>query len=150
MILLGDDLVAGVEQRHPRIHIGPIIRQRSNTPIQGDPGRIVGKALAQRASREPLQYITGRQEFYGLAFHVAPGVLVPRPETEVLAERAWQFLGGLAGAPEALDIGTGSGCIAISIERDPTAPLLIHSVRGFGYTFEPRLENVAAGASSAA
>ncbi len=72
------------------------------------------KFVARRASREPLQYITGRQEFYGLTFHVAPGVLVPRPETEIIVEEGIAFLKE-SGGRTAADIGTGSGCIAISL-----------------------------------
>jgi release factor glutamine methyltransferase len=72
------------------------------------------KFAARRASREPLQYITGRQEFYGLTFHVAPGVLVPRPETEIVVEEGLAFLKETGGRTVA-DIGTGSGCIAISL-----------------------------------
>lgn len=72
------------------------------------------KFVARRAAREPLQYITGRQEFYGLTFHVAPGVLVPRPETEIIVEEGLAFLNNTGGRAVA-DIGTGSGCIAISL-----------------------------------
>jgi release factor glutamine methyltransferase len=72
------------------------------------------KLVARRASREPLQYITGRQEFYGLTFHVAPGVLVPRPETEIIVEEGVAFIKETGGGVAA-DIGTGSGCIAISL-----------------------------------
>ena len=72
------------------------------------------KFAARRASREPLQYITGRQEFYGLAFNVATGVLVPRPETEIIVEEGIAFIKETGGRTVA-DIGTGSGCIAVSL-----------------------------------
>jgi len=72
------------------------------------------KLVARRAGREPLQYITGRQEFYGHTFHVAPGVLVPRPETEIIVEVGIAFIKETGGRTAA-DIGTGSGCIAISL-----------------------------------
>ena len=70
--------------------------------------------IARRARHEPIQYITGEQEFYGLTFHVTPAVLIPRPETEHLVEAA------LARAPHdaplrIADIGTGSGAIAIAL-----------------------------------
>jgi release factor glutamine methyltransferase len=66
-------------------------------------------------AREPdRQYITGRQEFYGLTFHVCPGVLVPRLETEIIVEEGLAFLKETGGRTVA-DIGTGSGCIAISL-----------------------------------
>ena len=72
------------------------------------------EALGRRAKREPFQYITGKQEFYRLDFEVAPGVLIPRPETEILVEAAIQVLASL-DRPQFLEIGVGSGCISISI-----------------------------------
>ena len=68
--------------------------------------------LERRADREPFQYITGRQEFYGLDFAVTKDVLIPRPETEMIVENALELL------PENgrfCEIGIGSGCISISI-----------------------------------
>jgi release factor glutamine methyltransferase len=70
--------------------------------------------VARRAAGEPLQYITGRQEFYRLDFEVTPAVLIPRPETELLVETALELLGGTR-APLVCDVGTGSGCIAVSL-----------------------------------
>lgn len=72
--------------------------------------------VARRASGEPVQYITGRQEFYGLDFEVTPAVLIPRPETELLVEVALELLRDLTSAPPLLcDVGTGSGCIPITL-----------------------------------
>ena len=68
----------------------------------------------RRASREPLQYVIGQQEFYRLMFEVTPDVLIPRPETEILVERAIGFLSNRT-FPRFCEIGTGSGCIAISV-----------------------------------
>lgn len=62
---------------------------------------------------EPLQYVTGTAFFCGHPFHVAPGVLIPRPETEWMVDTAVGL--ATASAPRILDIGTGSGCIATSI-----------------------------------
>jgi release factor glutamine methyltransferase len=70
--------------------------------------------VARRAVREPLQYITGHQEFFELDFEVTPEVLIPRPETELVVEAALEILKEDA-APYFADIGTGSGCIAISL-----------------------------------
>lgn len=70
--------------------------------------------VARRASREPFQYITGRQEFYGLDFEVTPDVLIPRPETEILVEEAIRELNNLS-EPKFFEIGVGSGCISVSI-----------------------------------
>lgn len=68
--------------------------------------------VARRAKREPLQYILGNQEFMGLEFETAPGVLIPRYDTEVLVEEA---LKRSATVKKALDIGLGSGCIAVAL-----------------------------------
>jgi release factor glutamine methyltransferase len=77
------------------------------------------RALVQRRGRrEPLQYITGSAAFCSLELGVNPHVLAPRPETELLAERAWKFLqqsSALHPAPAGLDLGTGSGCLAIAL-----------------------------------
>jgi len=70
--------------------------------------------LDRRAAREPLQYISGVQEFYGLEFEVTPDVLIPRPETELLVEHAIELLKPRA-SQRFCEIGVGSGCISISI-----------------------------------
>lgn len=72
--------------------------------------------VKRRGEREPLQHILGSTSFCGLEIKCSRDALVPRPETELLAERAWQFLASLQ-QPEAtaLDVGTGTGCIAIAI-----------------------------------
>ncbi len=69
--------------------------------------------LKRRCEGEPTQYLTGVQEFYGLSFKVAPGALIPRPETELLVE---ETLARASDGDRIVDIGTGSGCIAISIK----------------------------------
>src|SRR2546423_2532220 len=70
--------------------------------------------IAQRAAGEPLQYITGHQEFFKLDFEVNPEVLIPRPETELIVEIVLELFSREAMFRFA-DLGTGSGCIAISI-----------------------------------
>ncbi len=68
----------------------------------------------RRGDNEPIQYITGQQEFYGLNFHVAPAVLIPRPETEHLVEAVLQRVP--QDEPlEILDVGTGSGILAVTL-----------------------------------
>ena len=72
--------------------------------------------VRRRGNREPLQHIIGSASFCGFEIKVNRHVLVPRPETEMLAERAWQFLAALNPPPgAALDFGTGSGCLAIAL-----------------------------------
>jgi len=78
---------------------------------------LIRALLKRRAAREPLQHIVGSTSFCGLEMAVNPNVLIPRPETELLAERGWGFLNCLpSDAPvTALDLGTGSGCVAIAL-----------------------------------
>ena len=73
--------------------------------------------LERRAKGEPLQYITGHQEFWGLDLLVSPSVLIPRPETEHAVETALELLRGME-APHIVDIGTGSGCIALALASE--------------------------------
>jgi release factor glutamine methyltransferase len=75
-----------------------------------------GRYLHQRIKGEPTQYITGRQEFYGREFRVTPDVLIPRPETEHLIEAALA-----RNAETILDIGTGSGAIAVTLALETKA-----------------------------
>lgn len=70
--------------------------------------------VARRAAGEPVAYLLGRREFYGRDFAVSPAVLIPRPETELLVEIALAAVAGIP-APRILDLGTGSGCIAITL-----------------------------------
>lgn len=70
--------------------------------------------VARRAQGEPVAYLTGRREFFGRDFHVARGVLIPRPETELLVELALTRLSA-PGAARILDLGTGSGALAVTL-----------------------------------
>ena len=86
--------------------------------------------IARRASGVPAQYLTGKQEFWGLEFEVTPAVLIPRPETEHVIEVALQRLDERSDTKrqESLriaDVGTGSGCIAIALAKElPNAQIL--------------------------
>jgi len=71
-------------------------------------------AVKKRAARVPVAYIVGNKEFMGLDFEVTPGVLIPRPDTEILVEATLKLLMGVDN-PQILDIGTGSGAICISL-----------------------------------
>lgn len=83
-------------------------------PLNGDELALFRQMVARRARREPLQHILGSQEFCGLEFQVSPDVLIPRHDTETLVEEA---LKRAPGGARVLDIGTGSGCIAVSLAR---------------------------------
>ena len=76
--------------------------------------------IRRRAAHEPFQYISGRQEFYGLDFDVSPDVLIPRPETEILVEKAIEKLNDKV-EPRFCEIGIGSGCISVAILRSVKA-----------------------------
>ncbi|HKB07414.1 MAG TPA: peptide chain release factor N(5)-glutamine methyltransferase [Candidatus Polarisedimenticolia bacterium] len=72
--------------------------------------------LRRRAGREPLQHLTGVQEFWSLAFRVSPATLIPRPETEGILEAFFRLNRG--PAPAIVDVGTGSGCLAVVVARE--------------------------------
>jgi release factor glutamine methyltransferase len=83
---------------------------RSDVELATHQVKAFNRAVARRGGREPLAYITGVKEFYGLKLKVTPSVLIPRPETEILVERA------IALKPKrVLDLGTGSGAIAAAL-----------------------------------
>jgi release factor glutamine methyltransferase len=86
--------------------------------------------IERRASGEPLQYITGHQEFWGLDLQVTPAVLIPRPETEHAVETALELLRGM-DSPRVIDVGTGSGCIALALASElPQATLEAVDISG--------------------
>lgn len=71
--------------------------------------------VARRAAREPLAYLLGHREFFGLDFVVGPDVLIPRPETELLVEHALRLARARPGPVRIADVGTGSGAIAVAL-----------------------------------
>jgi release factor glutamine methyltransferase len=98
-------------------------------PLDPAPAEKYFALVARRAAGEPTQYLTGKQEFWGLEFEVTPAVLIPRPETEHIVEVALARLGVRdikirldTGAPSAplriADVGTGSGCLAVALARE--------------------------------
>jgi len=89
------------------------ILSHAEDPMDEEQAARLHAYLERRAQGEPLQYITGHQEFFGLDFEVTSDVLIPRPETELLVESALKLAAG--SAPFICDVGTGSGCIAITL-----------------------------------
>ena len=86
--------------------------------------------LARRLGREPVQHILGAAHFYGLKLSVTPAVLIPRPETERLVELVLADLRGVGG-PKVLDVGTGSGAIALALKAErPDAEVWASDVSG--------------------
>jgi release factor glutamine methyltransferase len=73
--------------------------------------------VARRERREPVPYILGTREFWGLDFEVGPDVLIPRPETELIVEETLALV-GKDSRPLIVDLGTGSGCLAIALARE--------------------------------
>ena len=87
---------------------------QSEQPLSADQAERLNQLILRRVNGEPMAYILGEREFYGLDFYVTPDVLIPRPDTELLVELALQY------APKQsrlLDLGTGSGAIAIAVAQ---------------------------------
>jgi release factor glutamine methyltransferase len=74
--------------------------------------------IARRARREPVAYILGEREFWGLTFEVTPDVLIPRPETELIVEESLAAFGGGRPPATVVDVCTGSGCLAVTLARE--------------------------------
>jgi len=98
------------------------------------------RCVRRRAEREPLQYVTGVSDFRRLELAVDSRVLIPRPETETLVERALEILREAGGHPLVVDVGTGSGCIALSLAKEhPEA--VVHATDGSGEALQAAREN---------
>lgn len=91
------------------------LRLDSWSQVSAEAETAVRALVRQRMNRTPLQYLTGVQSFLSWDFHVDERVLIPRPETELLAERAIALLQAEKQAPSALDLCCGSGCLAVSL-----------------------------------
>jgi release factor glutamine methyltransferase len=81
--------------------------------------------VTRRERREPIAYIIGHREFYSLDIHVTPAVLIPRPETEAVVDAALAVIAGAPPRVATLDIGTGSGCIALAIAANDSASRIV-------------------------
>jgi release factor glutamine methyltransferase len=109
-----------------------ITRQRDPLPAVSEDGfaQRFSALIARRIQREPVAYIIGHREFWGLEFEVTRDVLIPRPETELIVEETLALDrgptgsgptgsgGGLGTSPVIVDVGTGSGCLAVAIAHE--------------------------------
>lgn len=100
-----------------------VSRGRDQAP--GNLDDLLDPLIARRAAREPVAYITGHREFWGLDFEVTPEVLIPRPETELIIEEALAFAAEVRRPRRIVDVGTGSGCIAIALAHEFTSASVI-------------------------
>ena len=110
-----------------------------------EPSPLLREQIARRSSREPLQHLTGVAHFRNLSLEVGPGVFIPRPETESVVAIALDYLVGLE-KPKVLDIGTGSGAIAISIATE--AQLEVEAIELSKEAAEFTQRNIAANSAS--
>src|SRR5438874_5917885 len=90
---------------HPEQRLTPAQRQR------------LRRLTSRRAARVPVPYLTGEREFYGHMLTVSPAVLIPRPESELLVELAVGWLNAHSAARRVIDLGTGSGAVAIAVAK---------------------------------
>jgi release factor glutamine methyltransferase len=100
---------------------------RYDQPLGTEERAAFKRVVKRRAAREPVAYIVGRREFWGLDLMVDSNVLTPRPETERVVEIALDFLktATAGSAPQVMDLGTGSGCIALALAHDcPSAQVV--------------------------
>lgn len=130
--------VAGIEGA--RAEAGVLVRHvlgleradllaRPETPLSSAQAATLEGLLARRLQRKPLAYVLGSREFHGLDFSVTPAVMVPRPETETIVDKALAWARARPDAITVADVGTGSGCIAVSLAVHlPDARLLATDV----------------------
>ena len=112
---------------------------RGGEPLPGADEKRFFALVDQRAGRRPLQHLTGTQAFWRHEFVVTPAVLIPRPETEVLVEPALEKIRG-RNAPVIVDVGTGSGCVALSLAAErPDA--VVHAIDTSGAALAVAGEN---------
>lgn len=98
-------------------------------PLREDELEPIRALLRRRAQGEPVAYIVGEREFYGRIFRVTPAVLIPRPDTETLVEAALQWARGQGRPLRIADVGTGSGCIAVTMAAElPDATVVANDI----------------------
>ena len=121
-----DELLAGsaLPLTEARILLGHALRVEQSwiiahgrDPVADSDARAVEALFARRRTGEPIAYLRGEREFFGLPMWVNPGVLIPRPETELLVEQVIALVAGRS-RPRVLDLGTGSGAIAVAVAHE--------------------------------
>lgn len=119
---LAEARALGIERLDAQLLVAHVLQQTRawviahDNAVLGDRAHAWGVLLQRRAAGEPLAYLLGQREFHGLMLHVTPDVLVPRPDTETLVDGALALLAELP-APRVIDLGTGSGAIALAIKH---------------------------------
>jgi release factor glutamine methyltransferase len=112
----------GIERLDAQLIVAHVLRQTRVWVIAhdeaalGEKAQALGALLQRRAAGEPLAYLLGEREFHGLTLRVTPDVLVPRPDTETLVDWALALL-VRSSSPRVIDLGTGSGAIALAIKH---------------------------------
>jgi len=103
------------------LEIGLVSIYRDNPELSSEQIHTIERVVSRRIDREPLQYVLGSVDFLGLKLHVGPGVLIPRPETELMTEYAIKKVGAIRESPlHILDLCTGSGCVALALAHEFT------------------------------
>lgn len=110
-----DSLDAQILLAHVIGHPRTWLLSHLDTPLSAPILDSVNQAFARLEAGEPLPYILGHWEFFGMEFNITPDVLIPRPETEMMVEKAIKWLSASGERRTVADIGTGSGVIATSI-----------------------------------
>ena len=112
---------------------------RGRDPAPADVARRLAGLAARRIRREPMAYILGEREFWGLTYTVSPAVLVPRPDSETVIEAALQMLPDRQRPWRLLDLGLGSGCLLLTLLHE------LPKARGVGLDLSPEALAVARG-----